>query len=68
MRWEAREGGRCAEVRANWRPGAALNWREKREKAGSIEGEKEGFSKSFSKVSFLKKDFLDMFWGSFRGI
>ena len=38
---EAREGGRCAEVRPNWRSGAALNRREKREKAGAIEGEKE---------------------------
>ena len=42
MRWEVRESGRCAEVRANWRSGAALNRREKREKAGAIEGEKEG--------------------------
>ena len=36
------EGGRCAEVCANWHSGAALNWREKRKKAGAIEGEKEG--------------------------
>ena len=36
------EGGRCAEVRANWRSGVALNWQMKREKAGTIEGEKEG--------------------------
>ena len=39
---EVREGGRCAEVRANWRSGAAQNRREKREKAAAIEGEKEG--------------------------
>ena len=34
--------GRCVEVRANWRSGAALNRREKREKTGAIEGEKAG--------------------------
>ena len=39
---EAEESGRCAEVRANWRSGAGQNRREKREKAGAIEGEKEG--------------------------
>ena len=44
MRWEAQEGGRRAEVRANWRSGAALNRREKHEKVGAIEGEKEGAS------------------------
>ena len=32
----------CGEVRTNWRSGAVLNRREKREKAGAIEGEKEG--------------------------
>ena len=37
----AGESGKCTEVRANWRSGAALNRREKREKAGAIEGEKE---------------------------
>ena len=44
MRWEAQEDGRCAEVRAsaNWRSGATLNQQEKREKAGAIEGVKEG--------------------------
>ena len=42
MRWEAQEGGRCDEVRTNWRSGAAQNWREKREKLGAIEREKEG--------------------------
>ena len=42
MRKEARKGERCTEVRANLRSGAALNRREKREKAGAIEGEKEG--------------------------
>ena len=36
------EGRRCAEVRANLRSGAAQNWWEKHEKAGAIEGEKEG--------------------------
>ena len=42
VRREAREGGKCAKVRANWHLGAALNWREKCEKAGAIEGEKQG--------------------------
>ena len=41
MRNEEQEGGRCTEVRANWRSGAALNQRERHEKAGAIEGEKE---------------------------
>ena len=36
------ETKRCAEVRASWRSGAVLNRQEKREKAGAIEGEKEG--------------------------
>ena len=42
VRREAREGTRCAEVRANWRSGAAQNQLEKHEKVGAIEGEKEG--------------------------
>ena len=42
VRKEAREGGRCAEVRANWCPGAELNLQGKSEKAGAREGEKEG--------------------------
>ena len=42
MRREAQECERFAEVRANWRSGAAQNRREKHKKAGAIEGEKEG--------------------------
>ena len=38
VRKEAREGRRCAEVRANWRSVAALNQQEKRKKMGAIEG------------------------------
>ena len=44
----------------------AKSAREARE-GGAIEGEKEGFSKSFFKVLFGKFS-LDMFWGSFRGV
>ena len=39
---EAQEGGRCTEVHAIWRSGAAQNRREKRKKGGAIEVEKEG--------------------------
>ena len=46
VRREAREGGRFAKLCDNWRSGAALNQREKHEKAGAIEGEKEGARKN----------------------
>ena len=41
---------------------------QKKEGARKICKSLEGFSTSFSKVSFWEKNFLDMFWGSFKGV
>ena len=62
MHREEREGGRCAEVCADWHSGAAVNWREKCKKEGAIEGEKEGAHYGMQEHSKTAETHADYRW------